>query len=74
MYAVWEVGHYTISTDRMRDEKADLGIGPHRDMSVTKDSLETYTQGMAPSSLFQTMPRQRRQTIMWLMVSIIFMW
>ena len=39
----------------MRGETGDLGMDPHTDSSDTKDGPETCTQGMAPSSLFQTM-------------------
>ena len=44
---------HTASTHRMRGETGDLGMDPHTDSSDTKDGHETYTQGMAPSSLFQ---------------------
>jgi len=46
---------HTASTHRMRCETGDLGKDPHTHNSDTEDRYETYTQGIAPSSLFQTM-------------------
>jgi hypothetical protein len=43
-----------ISTHRMRGETGDLGLVPLTNSSDTKDGPETYTQEMAPSSLFYT--------------------
>ena len=55
LYAVLEAEHRITSTQRMRCETGDLEMDPHMDTSDTKDGPETCTQGMAPSSLFQTM-------------------
>jgi hypothetical protein len=38
----------------MRRETGDLRMDPPMESSDTKDGLETYSQGMAPSSRFQT--------------------
>ena len=55
VYALREAGNHTTSTLRMRGERGDLGMDPHTDSLDTKHGPEAYTQGMAPSSLFQTM-------------------
>jgi hypothetical protein len=63
LYTVREAGHHTTPTQRMWCETGDKGMDSHTDISDTKDGPETYTQGMAPSSLFQTMtPTNIRRT------------
>jgi hypothetical protein len=54
MHAMQKAGHQIKSSHLIRSETGDLGMNPHTDNSDTKDGPETCTQGMAPSSLFQT--------------------
>ena len=57
--AVREVRHHITSTHRTRGEAGDLGVHPNMDSSGSKDGPMTYTQGMAPSSLFQTLAQTK---------------
>ena len=49
-------------------------MDPHTDSSDTKDEHETYTQGMAPSSMFQTMAPAKTSGDLVLLASMVFMW
>ena len=42
----------------------DLGIDPHTDSSDKKEGPETYTEGMAPSTLFQTTARNKTSGVL----------
>lgn len=54
LYTVREEGHHTTSTHRMWGETGDLGMDSHKVTLDTQHGPETHTEGMAPSSLFQT--------------------
>ena len=54
-YVVRGARHHTKPSHRLQGEIGDLGINPHTDSSDTEDRPETYTQGMASSSLLPTM-------------------
>lgn len=54
MYVVRGAGHHTTPSYQLLGEIGDLGMDPHTDSSDTKDRPETYTQGMASSSLLPT--------------------
>jgi hypothetical protein len=42
----------------------DLGMDPHKDSADAKDGPETYTEGMVPSFLSQTMaPKKYQKTL-----------
>jgi hypothetical protein len=53
-YTVQEAGHHTAPSHQMQGE-TDLGMDPPAKSSDTEDGPKTYTQGMVPLSLFQTM-------------------
>jgi hypothetical protein len=55
LYSLREVGHHATSTHRKRNETGDMGMDPHMNSSDTMDEPETYTQGMTPSSVSQSM-------------------
>ena len=71
MYAVRKAGHHTISTHGTRGEIGNFGIDMHTDSSDTKDGPETYTKGMAPSPLFQTVVPTIHQATLWFLVSMV---
>jgi hypothetical protein len=68
-YAVREAGHHATSTHSVRGGAGDFGMDPHTLSSDTVDGLETYTQRLAPSYLFQTVVPTIRQTTLWVLAS-----
>ena len=49
-------------------------MDPHTDSSDTKGGHETYTQGMAPSSLFQTVAPKKTSGDLVALAIMVFMW